>query len=267
MRIGHVVLVGAGGIGGRVAEPVLRMLRHHKNGAPSMTIVDGDGFEDKNAERQIGAGGNGGRNKAETLAAMLTEEIGTDVAHVTAENVYLNDSRAGRILAEAIETAKQTDGLPLVIAAVDNDATRRCLLDALVPTDALPGMDPLPPLGDFVFLSPGNELHTAGLQVFGRVGDYTIGTDPRETSLGIQNPKDHIPGGTCHKALPSTPQIVAANMGAAWLTVSALQALLDDAVVWPWVTMNVQTFSSEGRGNPSLVVNPKGAGAEPVKAS
>jgi len=64
------LIIGAGGIGSHLAQPLGRMLEYSDTEPAAIIIVDGDTYEEKNRARQsfkdIG-------NKAEILAAELSE--------------------------------------------------------------------------------------------------------------------------------------------------------------------------------------------------
>ena len=60
------------------------------------------------------------------------------------------------------------------------------------------------------------------------------------------------PGG-CIAQAPSTPQLIGANLGAAWLTLCYVQAWLDGRPIFDGVTFDTRRFALHGQGNPILL--------------
>lgn len=44
-KIDRVYLIGTGGIGSILVEPLCKLLTYHKNGTLDITLIDGDNFE------------------------------------------------------------------------------------------------------------------------------------------------------------------------------------------------------------------------------
>ena len=76
MKFKHVFVIGAGGIGSNLMEPLARVLAYHPDGTKNMTIVDGDVYEEKNQIRQLFDAEYVGSNKAEALATRIKEVCG-----------------------------------------------------------------------------------------------------------------------------------------------------------------------------------------------
>jgi len=186
------------------------MLKYHKNGTTNVTVYDGDQFEEHNAERQVGSSGS----KADALnELLLKQEL----------NPVCVDSYVSKAKLTGIRN--RTTGLLLVIAAVDNDATRRMALDVLTESDR-----------DFLFITPGNsdasdpETDMRGNVLwYGRVCDVPVGLSPALLFPNIEHPKDAIPReGSCLDGARSTPQLIASNALAAAYTLAVIQNFLDE---------------------------------------
>lgn len=224
MKLTACVLVGCGGTGGMLAEPLARLLAYHPNGlgptprVSQLALVDGDTFEARNAQRQLGT--EPGVLKAVALAARVP------VPHVVIPKYVDRQSFREDVLGGIPDHA--TRGLG-VILAVDNHATRKEILLAL--QDA--GVQNL------LCLSPGNDLRHGQVICWARSGgvdlipnplsSYKDGT-PRYPEL--DRPTDRLPGG-CIAAAPSTPQLLLANALAATICLAYVTAWLDDAVIYP----------------------------------
>ena len=187
------------------------MLQYHPAGTTDLTVYDGDQFEEHNAARQINSSGS----KAERLNELL-------------ELQQLKPACRDRYMSKSLLTQlrKRDDaGTRLVIAAVDNDATRKMCIDTLLET-----------AGDFLFVTPGNSDASeedkdikGNVLWFGRVADQEIGINPAMLFPNIEKPQDGIPKkGSCLENAVSTPQLIAANALAASLTLTVIQNFLDD---------------------------------------
>lgn len=114
-----VVIVGAGGTGGYLAEQVARLMRGMRmrddgDGDIRLTLVDGDVVEEANLVRQNFEEDDLGTNKARALADVLGPLAGGDVTAVTSYIGGVDDLYA----------AAPGNGPVVVIGCVDNNATR-----------------------------------------------------------------------------------------------------------------------------------------------
>lgn len=218
MRIRSMVLVGCGGTGSWAAEPLARLLATHPEGcAPeAVVLVDGDHFEVGNAARQ--SFGPAGLSKPK--AVVMAEALADKGLPVRAVPQYIDGMTLRGLLVDAPGTPADK-GVNLIVLAVDNDATRKSVLDAL-------DNEPAP----FVTLLPGNTDHSVMVTLYGRLMGTTIGQDPRQMYENVREPADRLPGGGCSALLASTPQILAANFAAAMGCVLATTRLLDSKPVF-----------------------------------
>ncbi len=106
----HVVVIGFGGLGERVAELLCRL------GVGCLTIVDSDAFEPSNLNRQLFCTEeNIGKSKVQTGIEEL-EKINSSV-EITAIEEIVSDSNVDRII----------DGCDCIADCLDNRSTRLCL--------------------------------------------------------------------------------------------------------------------------------------------
>lgn len=210
--LGCTVLVGCGGTGSYLAEPLARLLAFAGERGP-LYLVDGDRYEAGNASRQVFASSALGRNKAEFTEARLKAYVpGCSPVAVPG---YLDE----RSLAELVSPFRDEPGTVLLLPCVDNHATR---LQSLLAADGLPNV---------AWASPGNDLAHGSVVTFRRVDGQTVGLDPRLAHPELAEPSDRPPGG-CLEQAPSTPQLIGANLGAATVTLWLVQALLA-GMDWP----------------------------------
>jgi len=211
MRINSATIIGAGGTGQQLIPSLMRMLQYHPNGTTDIKVYDGDQFEEHNAARQIHKTGS----KAYQMNALLDQQLLAPVC----EDRYMS-----KIILQRLRDA-DNDSLRLVVAAVDNDATRKMCLDVLVENP-----------GNYLFVTPGNsdasdeETDIRGNVLWcGRVDGTEIGINPAVLFPNIERPNDGIPRkGSCAEHAPSTPQLIAANALAAAYTLTVIQNFLDD---------------------------------------
>lgn len=222
MKITSAVLVGLGGTGSHLVEPLARLLTYHRNGirghSHGLMLVDGDKYETKNGERQLGA--VDGANKAALHCARLKSTV--DGATFFAVPSYVDRGTFESLILGGIPGVK--DGTLAVVLAVDNHATRKAILEALHAAN-------LPRL---LVLSPGNDLQHGQVLVWARHDGVDLTPYPlSRTPLGdplypeLASPSDRIPGG-CAALAPSTPQLLMANAYASTVCLGLVTAWLDD---------------------------------------
>ena len=191
----------------------MRMLWFHPQGTNDITVFDGDQFEDHNVQRQVHSSGSKAKRLNELLCMQELSPVCVDQ--------YMNRSLLSRLRREDLTAGS----LRLVVAAVDNDATRKMCVDVLTELD-----------GDFLFVTPGNsdasdpETDIRGNVLwYGRIGGKDIGINPSLLFPNIERPQDGIPRkGNCTDGAVSTPQLIAANALAASYTLTVIQNFLDD---------------------------------------
>ncbi len=213
MKFTKTTVIGVGGTGQSLLPSLLRMLQYHNNGTKEVVAYDGDQFDDHNIERQIHSSGS----KADRMNALLQEQMLSPICR---------DSYMSRIKFERI-CSNVTDGVHLVIATVDNDATRKMCIDVLMAGN-----------GDFIFVTPGNsDASTPDADIkgnvlwFGRVDGNEVGINPALLFPNIEKPQDGIPRkNSCLEGAVSAPQLIAANALASAYTLTVIQGLLDDKI-------------------------------------
>lgn len=211
-----IYLIGVGGTGGHLSAPLARLIAYHQSTKDSTVVfIDGDEFEEKNMTRQIVGETQVGLNKARAMVDFCRYQGLTNVDY---EDSFIS-------LASFIPMLNRSRS-PMVVCAVDNDATRHAVIQALKlsPQDK-----------DFFFITPGNSDGTEDVKGqtlwFGRVDGQNVGLDPSMVYPNIENPSDSIPRkGSCARNAPSLPQLIPANFMAAATTLAVIQNVLDDVM-------------------------------------
>ena len=212
MQFKSTLIVGAGGTGQQLIPPLVRLLKYHPNGNEDVAIYDGDAFEKHNIERQVASSGD----KADIISDILKQQG----LEADCRKRYLSKISLEKYL------ERYPDNEPvLIIGAVDNDATRKMIIEVLEAST-----------NDFLFVTPGNsdaadaESSIKGNVLwFGRQDGKSIGIAPTVLFPNIERPTDAIPRrGGCADNAPSTPQLITANALAAALTLAVIQNFLDD---------------------------------------
>lgn len=207
----------------------MRLLQYHENGTENIIAYDGDQFEEHNKLRQIGTAGS----KAKAMNKLL---------ELQGLKAVCMDRYMSKITIKAL-TETPRDGVLLVIAAVDNDASRKMCIQALEQSN-----------GDYLFVTPGNsgaddpEAAIKGNVLWcGRLGDKQIGIPPTVLFPNIATPNDAVPRkGGCTDDAVSSPQLIPANALAAAYTLTVVQNFLDDCMPFEASHMffNGRTFNT-----------------------
>lgn len=219
IRIHSVHLLGLGGIGSHLAEPLVRLLAHHPNGTRDVTFIDGDSYEEKNATRQLFDHRLIGNNKALATAEKMPFVEIRSIAAFADENLLLDELMAAESRATRNGVSPE-EWTPLIITAVDNMATRKMVAELLGQMM----------VNNFVWMDPGNEYDTAMCYTWVKYRGKVVNASPMELFSNMRNPSDRIPGG-CSYETPSFPQLIVANATASLITLLCLNSLLDGH---PW---------------------------------
>lgn len=209
-----VFVIGVGGTGGYISSPLARLVAYHPATENARVMfIDGDEFEEKNQTRQLVGPSQIGLNKARAMVDFCSFQGLTNV-----------DYKEDFISMSSFIPLLNRSQSPLVICSVDNDSTRKAVIDAI----ELSCKEK-----DFFFVTPGNSdgLEDVRGQIlwFGRVNGQKYGINPALVYPNIENPEDSIPEkGSCALNAPSRPQLITANFMAAAITLTTIQNLLDE---------------------------------------
>jgi molybdopterin/thiamine biosynthesis adenylyltransferase len=233
MKFKHVFVVGAGGIGSHLLEPLVRLLAYHENGTKNVTIVDGDVYEEKNQVRQLFNAEFVGRNKAEVLAEQMAQAV-HPIQHVPE---YVNKDKFLDLLTREVDLEDPV----MVVTAVDNHASRKAIIEALDEGE----------FPNFVFLSGGNGYSNGQVMTYAKVQGEPGTVHPFEKYDDLKYPADHIPGDPgCQVEAVSTPQLITANASAALGLLWTVQSMLDDGEWFEELHFDTVKMKLVSQGNP-----------------
>jgi ThiF family len=237
MIFDQVHLVGVGGTGSYLAMPLVRLLKYHKNGCTDIHFWDADVLEKKNLQRQEFANSSVGDSKVVAKADEVFDALRVRV-------------RAYEEWCSALTLRDHFNRQPcdnfLIILAVDNDATRNNVITYL---------DQLPADKNFVCLLPGNGFDTFNVLWYGRQNGQLKPVHPFKVADNWYMPADGMPGG-CGEQTESAPQLIFANMGAAWGTVIYTYCLLEDRPMPFLLDFGLDKFSMFAEGKPGYFDQP-----------
>ena len=209
MKFNNVHVVGVGGTGSILLEPLIKLLTYHPNGTTNINIWDKDVYEESNLVRQLFDPQYLGMNKAEAAVLRYQSICPGLVAHTE----FLTDST----LYSNLKAFPLLDS-QLIILAVDNDPTRNAIVKLLNSYDSSL---------DFALVLPGNGYYTASCLVYTRVNGVFLMPSPLDTSTNIGNPSGAMPGSCGYEAV-SSPQLIGSNFASANITLNYVYKLLED---------------------------------------
>ena len=229
MLFKHVYLLGVGGTGTHLADPLSRLLIHHcPNNQQdfNFVIIDGDSYEEKNSERQLFDKSLVGKNKADATSQKLTH------AQITPIKTYINE----HLFTQLIQSITRDESV-LIILAVDNHATRKDVITAIDKKG----------LKNFVVISPGNSYSSGQAVVYSKWEGDLLTDHPFDKYQELKEPKDSIPNG-CAAQTPSIPQLITANACAALATLLTVSAMLDGKGWFDEIHFNCETMKMSPQG-------------------
>ena len=187
-------IVGAGGIGGYLALPLMKYMEHLSDGGEHVIrVIDGDSFEQRNIDRQVCSADGVGFNKARWLVGYLSIFKKSDTEIVPIDD-YLTPDNISKHLA----------GSDFVFSCVDNDKTR-LLIEEWCSEDT-----------GTILINGGNEF------IDGNVQCYEPGVTKKlsEVHKDMLKSNDRNPGESCINVTDTSPQLgIVNNMVAALMLV------------------------------------------------
>lgn len=185
-----IKVIGAGGIGGYLLDPLARYLSYTGDSC-EITVIDGDRFEDRNRERQRYACNY--HNKAEMAVTNLRSEF--PKVHLRAKAEYLTDDNV-------VSSIREGD---VVFMCVDNHATRKLVSDRCCELD------------NVILISGGNSYTDGDVLIHWRKNGKNITPPITETAPEIKTPQDKIPGTSenregCQEQAVASPQLLFMNL-------------------------------------------------------
>lgn len=181
----EIKIIGLGGVGTHLIEPLCRYLMYQRNKEISITLIDGDEFEEKNSNRQnFNTIGNKAVITAEKIKNLFMNlTIEAKPCYVTEENIFL--------------FVQEGD---IIFSCVDNHATRKLLSNYCQS------------LKNIILISGGNEYSDGNVQIYIRKEGKNIFFPLEYLHPEISNPKDRNPAEmSCEELAKSVPQLIFTN--------------------------------------------------------
>jgi molybdopterin/thiamine biosynthesis adenylyltransferase len=190
VNVKRIKVVGLGGIGSHLVEPLTKYLEH-TDAIVEITLIDGDVYENKNRNRQRVP-------KLANKASATVENLRPQFSKVTLSAVpeYVTEDNV-------LQTIREKD---VVFLCVDNHATRKVVSDRCKELD------------DVVLISGGNDFTDGNVIYYLRKDGEDVTKAPTDLYPEIADPQDSVPGSNtrgCERMMESHPQLLCTNLAAA----------------------------------------------------
>jgi len=189
MKTRKIKIIGAGGIGSHLIEPLARYLSYSGDYC-EITVFDGDDFEERNRERQRFTRCE---NKSQNTVIRLKDEF--PKIHFRAKGQFVTEDNV-------ITSIREKD---VVFLCVDNHATRKLVSERCAELD------------EIVLISGGNNYTDGDVLVYVREHGRDV-TRPLTVLAEIANAKDKNPGDLteqerlgCQREAETNPQLLFMN--------------------------------------------------------
>lgn len=218
----EIKIIGIGGIGCALLPHLARYL-HFNGGGARITLIDGDGFERRNADRQsfseLG-------NKAKVKAGELAREF--EGVSFRAIPEYVSAVNIERVIGEG----------DVVFLAVDNHRTRKLVSDHCEK------------LREVLLISGGNEFTDGNVQVYLRRDGRDVTSPLTRFHPEIAAPADKSPAEmSCEElAEAAAPQLLFTSLAIASAMLSAFYAWRQGKLAYGEVYLDI----IEGRASPAI---------------
>ena len=199
----RVVLIGCGGIGSQLLDPLCRYLAHRPEPRPVLVLVDGDAFEPSNLNRQACTRSDLGSNKAEALARVARD---SGVA-CQAIGERVDETNVRQIVREG----------DIVLLAVDNHRTR-ALVDRHVAA-----------LDNATLISGGNDETDGNVQLVRRRDGWSVDGHLTEIhpEIGEAAMEEELREPGCQVMAAERPQLLVTNLMVASAMLNALWQVVE----------------------------------------
>lgn len=215
-----IKVIGAGGIGGHLLEPLSRYLSYKEENV-EITIFDGDKFEERNRERQRF---EAWENKAEHTMKLLKAQF--PKIHFRAKGEYLTEENI-------IPAIREGD---VVFMCVDNHATRKLVSDRCQELD------------NVTLISGGNDYTDGNVIVYLRKDGEDVTKPLTVLHPKIASPEDKNPGTFteqerlgCQQQAMTSPQLLFANLAITSAMCNCYYAYEQDKITFEQVYLDILT--------------------------
>jgi len=189
-----IKVVGAGGIGSHLLEPLARYLSYTEDHV-EITVIDGDQFEERNKERQRCTDFE---NKAKNTVSAISAHF--PKLHFRTKSEYVTDDNVISLIREG----------DIIFLCVDNHATRKLVSDRCEE------------LENVVLISGGNDYTDGNVIIYSRKDGKDVGRPLTKIHPAIAQPDDKNPGTLtdqerqgCQEEARIKPQLLFTNLSIA----------------------------------------------------
>lgn len=193
-KIRKIKIIGAGGIGCYLVEPLARYLSFCGDEC-EITVIDGDKYEERNKERQRFSEHG---NKAEHTVNLLKNEF---------PKIYFKFKPVFITQDNVVSSIREED---IVFMCVDNHSTRKIVSERCSELD------------NVSLISGGNDFTDGNVIVYLRKDGQDITRSPVDLHPKIANPDDKNPGDLdesnrqgCQRETEANPQLLFMNLAVA----------------------------------------------------
>jgi len=188
----NIYMVGMGGIGSQLCEPICRFINYLDNKNDfTITFIDGDEYESSNQSRQTIELSDVGENKAICQYTKIYNLF--PYLEINANAIYINKQNIK-------DCFDKPDENTIILSGVDNDKTRNVIQEYCGS------------LKNVLLLSGGNEYIDGDVQIYARRKGVDLTPPIWKWNSNIKNPKDRSPEEIgCDELVESTPQLIFTN--------------------------------------------------------
>lgn len=219
--IQKIKIIGAGGIGCYLIEPLARYLSYSDKRS-EITVIDGDKYEERNRERQQFSEC---RNKAEETVDRHKKDF--PKIHFRAKSEYITEDNV-------ITSIREGD---TVFLCVDNHATRKLVSERCSELD------------DVTLISGGNDYTDGNVICYIRKDGEDVTKSPIDLHPKIANPEDKNPGDFsdaerqgCQQQAQQQPQLLFMNLAIASMMLNCYRKYEQDKVNFHQVYVDIETL-------------------------
>ena len=215
-----IKIIGLGGIGSALCEPICRFVNYSKFQA-NITLIDGDAYEIKNYERQnfVVLG-----NKA----VIKKQEIRRQFSRLNVDYVdeFVNEENIGGII-------RNDD---FIFLGVDNHKTRMIVSNYCRT------------LENVTLISGGNDYINGNVQLYIRKGGLDLTPDLCCYHPEIKNPLDKLPNEmSCQELSESEPQLLFTNLTAATYMCQAFYNVLNNNIKYSEIYFDIVEMKADSK--------------------
>lgn len=217
----RIKVIGLGGIGSYLVEPLCRYLSHQGDYIELM-LIDGDTYEDRNRQRQqFTEKGNKASVSLDALRLKFPE------VHFKDKSEYVTDENV-------VSLVREND---TVFLCVDNHATRKVVSDRCEELD------------NVTLISGGNDETDGNVIYYHRKNGKDITKPPTKLDPAIANPQDKNPGSnrnnSCEANVNTTPQLLFTNLAIASTMCNVFYAHENNNAEFEQVYVDIKTLRSK----------------------